>query len=28
VAVPAISPDFMVEDLDGLDLIRITHKRP
>src|ERR1035438_3893267 len=28
VAVPAISPDFMVEDLDGLDLIRITPKRP
>jgi mannose-6-phosphate isomerase len=28
VAVPASSPDFIVEDLGGLDLVRITPKWP
>jgi mannose-6-phosphate isomerase len=28
IAVPAQSPEFVVEDLDGLDLIRITPNWP
>jgi mannose-6-phosphate isomerase len=28
VAVPATSPEFLVEDLGGLDLIRITPRWP
>jgi hypothetical protein len=28
VAVPAASPEFLIEDLGGLDLIRITPNWP
>jgi mannose-6-phosphate isomerase len=28
VAVPAASPEFVVEDLGGLDLMRITPRWP